>query len=167
MAMINTEWMLLLITGWVFSIARKEYELGNGGIEGWRDGGMGKTRVGSLDMQSYNTQTTCQPGHAGPPSPLPLSSSVQGATQSFWYEVWVMDLCLVQRFIPLYSKIPLLSLGLEICITVPFIPALWGKSLSLKFLSESRFEMESPSTQCHNPANLIPSARKRWEGKGQ
>lgn len=104
MAMINTEWMLLLITGWVFSIARKEYELGNGGIEGWRDGGMGKTRVGSLDMQSYNTQTTCQPGHAGPPSPLPLSSSVQGATQSFWYEVWVMDLCLVQRFLPLFHS---------------------------------------------------------------
>lgn len=145
---------------WLGSTCSKSQGWRDIGMEGWGRRGLGRWTCSQTTVRQPVSQA--RPCHAGP-----LSSSVQGDTQSFWYEVLVMDLCLVQRFIPLYSKIPLLSLGLEICITVPFIPALWGKSLSLKFLSESRFEMESPSTQCHNPANLIPSARKRWEGKGQ
>lgn len=50
-----------------------------------------------------NTQTTCLQGHAG--SSL-LSFHIHvftRATQHIWYEMWVMDLCLVQRVVPLYS----------------------------------------------------------------
>lgn len=88
------------------------------------DGHMGKMGVtGHAD----STQTTCLQGHAGS-SLLSFHISVYArAAPHIWYEIRVMDLCLVQRFI-LYHFIPKSlcgSSGLERCITVLFIPAIW------------------------------------------
>ena len=65
-----------------------------------RDGASDKMGVmGHAD----NTQTTCLQGHAGSSLPSFHIHVFTRATQHIWCEIWVMDLCLVQRFIPLYS----------------------------------------------------------------
>lgn len=105
-----------------------------------RDGCLGKMGVmGHAD----STQTTCLQGHAGY-SLLSFHISVYArATPHIWYEIRVMDLCLVQRFIPLYSQVPLWILGPWNMYNCPFHSShLKGKSkpevlveISLKWLA--------------------------------
>jgi len=67
---------------------------------GVRDRG---TRKMGVTGQANITQTTCLHSHAGSSLPSFHIHVFTRATQHIWYEMWVMDLCLVQRFKPLYS----------------------------------------------------------------
>lgn len=96
--------------------------------------------------------------------PLFLQSRLYKGYKHFWYDVRVMDLCLVQRFIPLYSSPFVDPRALKYVSLSPFILAIrrGRKSklkLSLKVSLEPRVHPMSSST------NLLSSVKDM--GKGQ
>lgn len=90
--------------------------------------------------------------------PLSLQSRLYKGYKHFWYDVRVMDLCLVQRFIPLYSSPFVDPRALKYVSLSPFILAIrrGRKSklkLSLKVSLEPRVHPMSSST------NLLSSVK--------
>lgn len=143
-----------------------------------RDRHMGKMGVmGHAD----STQTTCLQVHAGS-SFLCFHISVYARrTPHIWYEIRVMDLCLVQRFIHLYSQVPLWILGHWNIYNCPFHSShLKGKSklevfvgISLKWLvcALSSFlnllmivQLCNTSTECQNHSFIFKRFRIIHEG---
>ncbi len=96
--------------------------------------------------------------------PLSLQSRLYKGYKYFWYDVRVMDLCLVQRFIPLYSSSFVDPRALKYVSLSPFILAIrrGRKSklkLSLKVSLESRVHPMSSST------NLVTGVKGMWKAR--
>lgn len=73
--------------------------------------------------------------------PLSLQSRLYKGYKHFWYDVRVMDLCLVQRFIPLYSSPFVDPRALKYVSLSPFILAIRrGRKSKLKLSLKVRLE---------------------------
>lgn len=73
--------------------------------------------------------------------PLSLQSYLNKSYMHVWYDMWVMDLCLVQRFIPLYSSPFVDPTALKYVSLSPFILAnTRGRKSKLKVLLKVSLE---------------------------